>query len=106
MARHRDVEGFARLRALCSADPDVSPAATTRTAYRAALILAAKGGTLGDITTGDVVELLEVEADARGNSVGATHLFYRVLYAMGVFAPDGRRRCESCAPRGSEPPTR
>ncbi|ABH00467.1 integrase [Rhodococcus sp. ACS1] len=86
LAQCRDAEGFARLRALCSADPDVSPAAATRTAYRAALILAAKGGTLADVTTGDVLELLEAEADARGTSVGATHLFYRTLRTMGVFA--------------------
>jgi len=84
MARHRDPAGFAQLTALCLADPDICPAAATRTAHRAALILAAKGGTLTDITTGDVVELLEAEAAAHGTSVGATHLFYRVLHAMGV----------------------
>jgi integrase len=88
LARHRDGEGFERLRALCSADADVSPAAASRTLYRAALILAAKGGTLSDITTGDVLELLEVEADARGTTVGATHLFYRALHSMGVFGAD------------------
>jgi integrase len=85
MARHRDPEGFARLTALCSADPDICPAAATRTAHRSALILAAKGGTLADITTGDVLELLDIEAAAHGTSVGATHLFYRMLHTMGVF---------------------
>jgi integrase len=85
MARHRDPAGFAQLTALCSADPDICPAAATRTAHRAALILAAKGGTLADITTGDVLELLDIEAAAHGTSVGATHLFYRVLHTMGVF---------------------
>jgi integrase len=84
MARHRDPAGFAKLTALCSADPDICPAAATRTAHRSALILAAKGGVLADITTGDVLELLEVEAAAHGTSVGATHLFYRVLRTMGV----------------------
>jgi hypothetical protein len=85
MARHRDPEGFARLTALCSADPDICPAAATRTAHRSALILAAKGGTLADITTGDVLELLDIEAAAHGTSVGATHLFYRMLHTMGFF---------------------
>lgn len=85
MAQCRDVDGFARLRALCSADPDVSPAAATRTAYRSALIVAAKGGTLSDITTGDVLELLDIEAQAHGTAVGATHMFYRVLHTMGAF---------------------
>jgi integrase len=88
LAQHRDAQGFARLRTLCSADPDVSAAAVSRTPYRAALILAAKGGTVADITAGDVLELLDVEADAHGTSVGATHLFYRVLHAMGVFGTD------------------
>ena len=85
---HRDAEGFAHLRTLVTADPDVSPGAARRTAYRAALILAAKGGTLAEVTTGDVLELLEVEADARGTAVGATHLFYRTLHAMGIFETD------------------
>ncbi|MGH3446926.1 MAG: tyrosine-type recombinase/integrase [Nocardioidaceae bacterium] len=88
MARCRDVEGFGRLGALASADPDVSAAAATRTSYRSALILAGKGGTLADITTGDVLEFLDLEAQARGTSVGATHLFYRTLHAMGVFEAD------------------
>jgi hypothetical protein len=85
MAQCRDGEGFVRLRTLCSVDPDVSPAAATRTAYRSALIVAAKGGTLSDITPGDVLELLDIEAQAHGTSVGATHMFYRVLHAMGIF---------------------
>lgn len=85
MAQCRDPDGFTRLRGLCSSDPDVSKAAATRTAYRAALILAAKGGVLAEITIGDVLELLEVETREHGSSVGATHLFYRVLRALGAF---------------------
>lgn len=85
LARHRDVDGFAQLRTLCSGERDVSTAAATRTAYRTALIVAAKGGAIGDITTGDVLELLETEGAVRGTAVGATHLFYRVLHTMGVF---------------------
>jgi integrase len=102
MARHRDTEGFARLMSLCSADPDICPAAATRTAHRSALILAAKGGTLADITTGDVLELLDIEAAAHGTSVGATHLFYRVLHTMGVFggqAPPSLRELRTAGQR-------
>ena len=102
MARHRDPGGFARLTALCSADPDICPAAATRTAHRSALILAAKGGRLADITTGDVLELLDIEAAARGTSVGATHLFYRVLHTMGVFgdqAPASLRELRTAGQR-------
>jgi integrase len=87
LAQFRDPEGFRRLRAACSADPAVSASAAGRAVYRTALIVAAKGGTVGDITTGDILELLEAEAEAHGTAVGATHLFYRVLCVMGVFGP-------------------
>jgi integrase len=87
LAQFRDPEGFRQLRAACSADPAVSASAAGRAVYRTALIVAAKGGTVGDITTGDVLELLEAEAEAHGTAVGATHLFYRVLHAMSVFGP-------------------
>ena len=85
LAQFRDPEGFRRLRAACSADPAVSVSAAQRAVYRTALIVAAKGGTLSSITTGDVLELLDAEAGAHGTAIGATHLFYRVLHAMGVF---------------------
>jgi integrase len=87
LAQFRDPEGFRRLRAACSADPAVSESAAGRAVYRTALIVAAKGGAVGDITTGDVLEVLEAEAGAHGTAVGATHLFYRVLHGMGVFGP-------------------
>ena len=102
MARHRDPEGFARMASLCSADPDTRPSAAARTKRRSALILAAKGGTLAGITTGDVLELLELEAAAIGTSVGATHLFYRVLHTMGIFggqAPQTLRELRTAGQR-------
>lgn len=87
--------------AACSADSAVSGAATQRAVYRTALIVAAKGGMLREITTGDVLELLEAEAEAHGTAVGATHLFCRALNAVGAFGPGRRQRCGSCAPPGS-----
>jgi hypothetical protein len=91
LIRCRADADFTRLRKLCSDDPDVSPDASTRTAYRAGQIVAAKGGTLADITTGDVLELLDAESDASG-SIPATHLFYRVLHTMGVFGDHAPHR--------------
>ncbi|MGV7773015.1 tyrosine-type recombinase/integrase [Mycobacterium kansasii] len=85
LASCRDATGFERLRAYCEEDPTVSTIATHRTLYRTALILAAKGGTIQDITPGDVLELLEVEAAVIGTGIGATHLFYRALHAIGSF---------------------
>ncbi len=87
MERVRDPAGFQRLRELCAAESGVPRTATSRTAYRAALILAAKGGTLGEITVGDVMEFLAAEAAAHGTSVGSTHLFYKVLRTVGGFEP-------------------
>ena len=87
LAGYRDPEGFSQLRELCSADADISTAAATRTTYRTGLILAAKGGTISDITLGDIVELLEAEADHCGTKPGATHLFYRILHALCGFGP-------------------
>jgi Phage integrase family len=101
----RDPHGFARLRGLCSADSDISAAAANRTAHRAALILAAKGGTLADITPGDVLALFDVEADTHATPVGATHLFYRVLYALGGFgaeAPATLRELRAAGQRSPE----
>jgi hypothetical protein len=63
MAQTRDVEGFARLQEVCDRDAQV-PAARGHTLHRGAVVLAAKGGTIADITVGDVLELLDVEADA------------------------------------------
>ncbi len=105
LAHCRDPDGFAQLRALCAADPSVPPAAANRTLYRAAQILAAKGGTLRDVTVGDVVELLAVEAAVRGTSVGGTHLFYRALHTMGIFgtgAPATLRELRSTGQRTCE----
>jgi integrase len=87
LAQLRDPDGFRRLRAACSNDPAVSAPAAQRAVYRTALIVAAKGGTVGAITTGDVLELLEAEAEAHGTAVGSTHLFYRALHTIGAFGP-------------------
>ena len=89
LARARDPEGFARLRAVCDADPHVSGVSGSHTVYRAAEIVAAKGGRLGDITVGDLLELLDTELDT--------------LTSVPVMS-----RCPTscCGPRESSAPTR
>ena len=104
VAEYRDPDGFARLRVLCSADPDINAAAASRTVYRAALILAAKGGALADITPGDVLELFDIEADTHATSVGATHLFYRTLHAMGGFGPEAAATLRELRTAGQRTP--
>ena len=80
-----DPEGFARLRELCEREVAVSTASASRTIYRAALIVAGKGGALREITTGDVLELLDAENAVYGKSIGDGALLYRMLHTMGCF---------------------
>lgn len=85
MALGRDTDGFARLRALCHADPDVSSTMVTLTLHRSAEILAAKGGTLADVTVGDVLELLAAERAVHTKPASGRAVFYRMLRTLGVF---------------------
>jgi integrase/ribosomal protein S28E/S33 len=82
----RDPGGFARLRQLCRGDPAITPAARAKVLFRCAVIIAAKGGVLADVTIGDVLEALDTErvVRARRDSGAAT---FRVLREMGVFGP-------------------
>jgi hypothetical protein len=101
MATCRDADGFTRLQALCSADPDVSPAAATRTTYRASLILAAKGGAIADITIGDMLELLDAEAAI----LSMTRICSTERCAPWTSsAPTRRPHCASYARSGNAPP--
>lgn len=88
LARTRDPDGFARLRALCETDPHVCSVASSHTLYRAAEILAAKGGSLADVTVGDVLELLDIEIGTLATVSGDAAVFYRLVRAMGTFGPN------------------
>lgn len=82
----RDADGFARLRRLCDADPDIPAQIAMSVLYRSAVILATKGGVLQDITVGDVLELLDTEREThinRGSGSGSG-VFYRILHRAGV----------------------
>jgi hypothetical protein len=83
----RDAAGFAELNHFCERDPGISELAHRHVLFRTAVIIAAKGGKLTNITVGDVLEVLEVEADLRGmrRSGAAT---YRALREIGVFGPE------------------
>ena len=104
MAVLRDPEGFARLRALCDSDPAVSKTARSRTLRRAAVILAAKGGTLAEITIGDVLELLDTEAAVHGAARGEAAACYRLLRQMGIFGPAAPARLRQLRTAGQRTP--
>ena len=106
LAASRDPGGFARLRALCEGDPGVTGVARNQTLYRSALIVAAKGGPLADITVGDVMELFAAEdAGPRANPATGRTLFYRSLRELGVLgeqAPGSLRELRTCGQRTPE----
>ncbi|GCA97472.1 MULTISPECIES: site-specific integrase [Mycolicibacterium] len=79
----RDPRGWAALRAVCDADP--AGHATKMTALcRIAVIQAAKGGVIADITVGDCLQLLQVIADIGGGKTTSGY-FYHLLHAIGTF---------------------
>ncbi len=104
LARSRDPEGFARLRELCDNDPDVSAVATSHTLYRAALIIAAKGGRLADITVGDALELLDVEAELHIKTTGHAAVFYRMLHRLVPFTEPAPPTLRELGPTGQLTP--
>ena len=86
-AASRDPDGFTRLRAHGTANPDVPERAVPRMLHRSSLIMAAKGGVLAEITVGDVVELLDAESAAHARIGDGTTVFYRTLREMGILGP-------------------
>ena len=84
MTRTRDPAGFAKLSELGSTS--LASYSVTRTALEwVAIIVAAKGGTVADITVGDCLELLEISDALFPNSGGKGPSFYQLLHEMGVF---------------------
>ncbi len=84
MIRSRDPQGFAALAAACQADPGVSAQAEAHTLFRVAVIIAAKGGTIADITVGDFLEEMEAELGLRDQMRSGSASF-KVLREMGIF---------------------
>lgn len=83
MATCRDPRGWTALREQTDRDPAGRATKATGTA-RIAVIMATKGGLVGDITVGDCLELLDtVHAIGGGKTTSA--FFYQLLHAIEVF---------------------
>ena len=98
----RDPAGFALLRQLSDDDPGVSAVAGKLALYRAAVIAAAKGGGVGQITVGDVAELLALEAAVLRRQAVKAEVFYRLLRAAGIIsdaAPPSLRQLRALGQR-------
>jgi hypothetical protein len=104
MAQASDVEGLARLRDLCDHDPHLSSAAAGHVLHRVAVILAAKGGTVADITIGDVLELLDIETLIHRTPMADGTAFYRMLRQMGVFGAEAPERLRALRSAGQQTP--
>jgi Phage integrase family len=106
MAAVRDPQGFARLAELCDRGPG-GPApkpARTHTLRRAAVIVAAKGGMLDGIGVGDLLELLDTEADVLGAARPEGAACYRLLRQLGTFGPDTPGRLRELRTAGQRTP--
>jgi integrase len=104
MAAQRDPAGFARLEQLCGHGSMVPKTARTHTMRRAALILAAKGGKLTGIQIGDLLELLDTEADVLGAVRPDAAACYRLLRQLGVFGPTAPARLRELRTAGQRTP--
>ena len=83
-----DPAGFARLRAAADEAGQVTAGAREATIGRAAVLIAAKGGTLADVTVGDFLELLDAEQQGRGRRRDYSAVSWRLLRQAGAFGPD------------------
>jgi hypothetical protein len=83
LALVRDPSGFAQLREHCQAHAEIPERAARLTAQRASVILAAKGGTLADITVGDVLELVDTETAILATWPRDVPAFYQILRNLG-----------------------
>jgi hypothetical protein len=83
----RDPAGFARLRAAVGEAGQITAGARHATIGRAAVLVAAKGGTLADVTAGDFLELLDAEREDRGRPRDYSAVSWRLLQQAGAFGP-------------------
>jgi len=87
LERTRDRAGFTRLRETITADTGISEGARQATIGRAAIIVAAKGGTLADVLPGDFLELLDAERQVYGRPRDYSAVSWRLLRQAGAFGP-------------------
>jgi integrase len=85
LERSRDPAGFARLRAAVSDTGPVTASARQAAIGRAAIIVAAKGGVLAEVTAGDFLELLDAERGFRGRPADYSAVSWRLLRQAGAF---------------------
>jgi site-specific recombinase XerD len=88
MARVRDPDGFAALRA-AGRDAAISSTTESGALRRIAYVMAAKGGTVREVTVGDCLEMLDLQAEyvQKGLAGNGPH-FYQLMRTIGAFPDD------------------
>jgi hypothetical protein len=87
LQRARDQAGLARLWAVLDVGGPVAAGARHATIGRAAIIMAAKGGTLAEVAAGDFLELLDAERQVHGRPRDYSAVSWRLLRQAGAFGP-------------------
>ncbi len=85
LSRTRDPDGFSALEAVAK-DSLVNAHTMGLALRRVAAVVAAKGGTVGEITVGDCLELLRVTEDVQLAADATSPYFYQLLRSAGMFA--------------------
>lgn len=97
--RLRDSAGFAALHA-CAARAAISHDSRRLAVEQLSVIVAAKGGTLADITVGDCLELIDIRDGRRGTMAsGKGNGFYQLLHEMGLLPADAPATLRMLDPR-------
>lgn len=83
----RDPDGSGRLRQLCDNDAAITRNGASEILSRSAMIVAAKGGLLSEVTVGDALEILDAEYEIRGKAHSAAATI-RMLREAGILGAD------------------
>lgn len=103
LAAERDPGGFARLRELLDADPELPEVARRVTVHRAAVIAAAQGGTLAGITIGDLMAEHAAEEETMKRPGQGMQVLYGMLRTMGTIdGPATFRQLRAAGPQTPE----
>lgn len=101
MARTRDPGAFAALDRICTAGA-VGLQVGQQALARIGVIMAAKGGMVGDVRVGDCLELLTVAAASGQRDMHSrSPLFYQLLHARGGWGEDAPATIQVFSGRGS-----
>ena len=97
MPRLRDSAGFATLKA-CADQAGISHDSCRLAVEDLSVIIAAKGGTLADITVGDCLELIQARDDRNG-ARRKGNSFYQLLHTAGLLPPGAPATLRMLDPR-------